>query len=218
MTSGCLTIQWRRTAGIVGLLGTVLASGCSLPGRIESPAPRVYLLEDSANGSLADDAELPGCLTLRVAPPRAAPGFDTARMAYSEKLAELSYFAWHRWADTPARMLAMLIEQRLDARNLFEQVLADTRDVSTDLRLEVQHLRLLQRVRGDSSEIHLSAKLRLVDLDRRHVLGQRAVQVAVPAAAATPTAGVEAAQRATGQFLDSLEQFVASTAAGDCVR
>jgi hypothetical protein len=44
-------------------------------------------------------------LVLAVSAPRAAPGLDTAAMAYVRTVHALDHYATHRWADAPARML-----------------------------------------------------------------------------------------------------------------
>lgn len=206
----------RATTGGLLLLAALLAAGCSLPGRPDSPAPRIYLLHDAAAATAAARDNAVPCKTLRIAAPGAAPGFDTARMAYAGDNAELRYFAWNAWADTPARMLGVLAEQRLDASGRYAGVLSGAADIATDLRLELEQIRLLQHFAGDTAEVRMSAKLRLVDMRERRLLGERAVQVAVPAAQADPVAGVAAAQLAATQLLNVLEQFVATADAANC--
>ncbi len=211
----------RRVALTVALqaaltLGALSAGGCSLPGRAQTPEPRTFVLSDSGAAAARPGFDRSDCPTLRISPPRAAPGFATRRMVYAESPSELKYFAWHLWSDTPAQMLAVLIEQRLDAQGPFASVLSGAPDVAADLRLDVEQLKVLQWIGTGGSEVRLSAKLRLVDLRDRRVLGDRMVEVSAPAREASPTAGVAAAQRGTSGFLDAVANFAAGAAGSEC--
>ena len=59
---------------------------------------------------------------LAVSAPRAAPGFDSAAMAYVQKEHALDHFATHRWADTPARMLGQPLTRTLEETGSFRAV------------------------------------------------------------------------------------------------
>jgi len=93
---------WGFTIGAI-----VVATACSPLGPAPSgTAPKVYLLQWEQTGRNAPTVRFnPACPTLLLSPPRAAPGYAGAGMAYMEEAHRIDYFAHHRWADSPARML-----------------------------------------------------------------------------------------------------------------
>lgn len=171
---------------------------------------RVFLIHDLAKDSHPATEKSWPCLTLRIATPRAAPGFDTQRMAYTRPGETLQYFAWHEWADTPARLLAVLAEARLDREASFGSVLSGAADVATDLRLELQQVSLLQTVQGTTGSVTLQVKAQIVDTATRRMLGSQRFSIS-EAAAATPAGGVAAAERAVTQVLDGISAFITTS-------
>jgi cholesterol transport system auxiliary component len=199
---------------VVFLLLALTVAGCTLTGRSTVPAPRVFLLTDVSAELEPRTAEPRSGQTLRIAAARSAPGFNTRRMAYVRPGEGLRYFAWHEWADTPAQLLASLAEQRLDGTNRFASVISGAPEVSTDLRLELSQVSLLQTVLGAKSSVALSAKATLVDSRERRVLGSCRLTISEEAAA-DPAAGAAAADRAASRLLDALTEFLAVVGGGD---
>ena len=64
------------------LLGTLTLAGCTLP-QDNSPPPQTYLLEVGA--FTPPPARRSGSKTLLVTVPKAAPGFDSNRIAYTKE-------------------------------------------------------------------------------------------------------------------------------------
>lgn len=133
-------------------------------------------------------------------------------MAYTRQGEALQYFAWHEWADTPAQLLAFLVEQRLGGQGKFGGVLSGAPDVAADLRLELEQVALLQTVQGSASDVSLAAKATVIDARSHRILDSAYFRVSV-AAAANPAAGVAAAERAASQLLDAITALAANAAA-----
>ena len=115
----------RRPAGLAVLNGltvlALLASLASLAACSASllpkppPPPTRFTLDAQAAASAPREAPAGApasapaaapALVVVVAVPRAASGFDSARMVYLRQPQQLEAFAFHEWVDTPARMLA----------------------------------------------------------------------------------------------------------------
>lgn len=191
------------------LAGLLLLSGCSLPGKSPAPARQTYALQLASSETRAETAQSRPCLSLRVAAPLSAPGYNTARIAYSEQPPRLDYFAYHAWVDSPARMLAALMEARLDSSGLLGAVVSGSTDIRTDLRLDVELKTLQQEFSDGHSSVRLVIKAGLINVPERSLLASRIFAYTEPASAANPVAGAAAANRAANRFLQELEAFVA---------
>jgi cholesterol transport system auxiliary component len=202
----------KRLSGPAAAAALVLLVGaCSLPTRPGGETVATYLLEWSPEGG--ERGGSPVCPTLLVATPRAAPGFATARMVYREGGYQVQYFARHQWADSPAQMMHPLMVRALEHEGRFRAVVGPDAGGRAGLLLDAEGLRLEQIFEADRSRVDLAARVSLVDLARQQVLGAREIRVEAPAAAADPRAGVQAANRAVGEFLERLGGFVARTLA-----
>jgi cholesterol transport system auxiliary component len=199
----------RRTWLTFGLLALLpVLDACSLPGRAQAPSLQTYVLQASQAVKASAPAAARKCLSIRVSSPAAAPGFTTSRMAYTEQANRLDYFAYHEWVDTPARMLARLEAQGLDASGLFGAVLSGSPEIRTDLRLDSEMIRLLQEFTGSGNTLALDIKVTLVDVKSRSLLGSKRFSYSEAASKANPEAGVAAANRATDTFLADLLAFL----------
>lgn len=205
------------------LLGAVflplLLSGCALPlpGSQPSKTPQTYYLQDEAGNQSAPAADVRSCLTLRIGSPGSAPGFTSEGMAYVKQAERMDYFAYHKWIDTPARMLGVLMEKRLESSGLLGEVLSGSPEFRARLRLDSKVIRLQQDFTGTGSAIKLDIKVNLMDSQNRSLLDSRTFSYTEPAKAENPEAGVAAANQAVQQFLSDLVVFVAQSIAPiDC--
>jgi cholesterol transport system auxiliary component len=198
-----------------------LLSGCSLsggmPGASKTAARQAYLLQGDGISAAVDVAAARQCLSLRVSATASAPGYGTTRMAYTTQPPRLDYFAYHEWADLPARMFAAMIETRLDASSLLGTVVTGSSDVRTDLRLDSELKSLRQDFTGDHSTLALAIKVSLVDVSRRSLLHTKTFSYTEVSDGSGPEAGASAANRAADRFLAELTVFVADSITGfDC--
>ena len=70
--------------------------------------------------------------------------YDTPRIAYMQHQYGLRYYTRSRWADTPARMLAPLLAEALNASGRFQALYASPGRVSAELRLDTELIRFHQ--------------------------------------------------------------------------
>lgn len=191
------------TAGVALAMGTLL-TGCTFPGQKSSKPTAIYVLEGEPTSESTSGTSISPCLTLSVAIPRSAPGFATSRIAYVEKPYRIDYFAYHEWADTPARMLQSALEQRLEASGMFRAVVTASVPVQADLRLETDLLRLQQEFMSPQSQVHLEVRFSLHDVTAHRLLFSETFSLQEPAEHKNPYAGVLAANRAVEQLLAAL--------------
>jgi cholesterol transport system auxiliary component len=191
----------------------LVVAGCSLPGKPDSRAKQSYLLQAATGSPHVDSVAARPCLSLRVSTPASAPGFDTRNMVYVTEPPRLDYFAYNQWVDTPARMLAAAMEAGLDASGVVGSVVSGSSDLRTDYRLDAELLKLQQDFSGNSSSVALQVKLKLIRVSDRSLLDSKTFSYTETADAATPRAGVEAANRAVDRFVADLVGFTAGALA-----
>jgi cholesterol transport system auxiliary component len=210
-----MTVPFRRalwSAGLPALVAVILvlslaACGPSLLQRPAEPATHTYVLQWQGDdvAAVAD----PSGPSLLVSPVLAAPGFDSSDMAYMRRPHEVEYFAHHRWADSPARMLDPLLVQAAAQSGLFRSVAEAGAATRADLRLESRLLHLQQVCRLNPSELQLALRVSLIDVTSGRVLGTRVLRATEPITERSPYAGVESANRAVSVLLSELQRFLA---------
>ena len=196
---GCM---WMLTAGCASLL--------------PKPAPQAsfYSLDGIASTARTQPIAGSAAPTLVVSPPRAAAGYDSARMLYSRGAHQLEYFAHNEWIDTPARMLAPLIVAAVENGNAFRAVIPTPSAAAGDIRLDTEILRLQQHFGGGRSHVRFTLRAYVVDNATRRVLVSREFDETVPATSEDPYGGVVAANRAVQNVLTALAAMCAEAVAG----
>lgn len=180
-----------------------LIAGCGLPRPQQSTVKRTYLLQGNQAAAAPAAVSRP-CVTLRITAPGSAPGFMTSRMAYTKEPQRLDYFAYHEWVDTPARMIASMIEHRIDHSGMFGAVVSGSSDVRADLRLDSELTGPLHDFNAGRSDVVLKIKARLIDISSRSLLSSRTFSYVETSNGANPGAGVAAANRAAERFVVDL--------------
>lgn len=146
--------------------------------------------------------------TVYVEMPTASPGFETTDMIYVTTPLKLSAFTQNRWVAPPAEMLQALAAQALRARGYFKAVMTTPVAVKFNYRVAMQLLQLQQEFVAGSSQVRLGVQATLVDNTSGHALASQRFEVVVPAGAATPYAGVVAANQAATAVSTQLAAFV----------
>ena len=185
----------------------MLVGACALTGQ-DSSELTTYLLEWSDPVAEAPSVPTP-CAAVLVTSPLSAPGYGTARMAYTQQDHRLDYFATTRWADTPARMLSPLLTRALQTSGLFKAAVESPAPIDAQLRLESELLKLRQVFSDKASSVELSMKFTLYDLMQGRVLASRMLSVTEPSPSRDPYGGVIAANRAVDRMLTQLANFLA---------
>lgn len=197
----------RAATMIAGLLLTVSLAGCALlPTGSKKSVDNVYLIAPEL--ASAPDQRPGRCGLIQVATGSVASGQRGTNMAYTLTEYEVNYFAYARWGDAPARMLAEQMRMALRDSDAFAGVLASPVVAQTDYQLELADVSVIQRFDSEeTSRLEMSFDLRLFDGDRRHLLATQQLSTAVDAGGDAQN-GVEAANRAAGQLLLRARDFV----------
>jgi cholesterol transport system auxiliary component len=146
---------------------------------------------------------------LLVARPQAHGAYDTPRIAYMQQQYGLRYYTRSQWADTPARMLAPLMADALNSGGRFQALYTGVGGVAADLRLDTELERFHQDFTRQPSEMHVTLRAQLVDLDTRRVVATRLFDIRAAAPSEDAYGGVQAANRAVAQLLEALTDFCA---------
>lgn len=192
---------------ITAVLCALVLAGCTGLRPVETDTAHTYLLE--AQFDRAEQAR-PIPLTLVVSMPRAAPGYDTARMAYVRQPHLLEYFAKNRWADAPAKMLGPLLVRALEQRAGFRAVAPAAGMVKGDIRLDTELVLLQQDFTTSPSRVHLCLRTQLVEQASRLVLATRVFEAYEDTPSDDPYGGVVATNRALPRLLVQIADFSAA--------
>ncbi len=197
-----------RAAASAALALATVACSALAPVPVETPVRHVL---DATPAIAASATTRP--LVLEVGAPRAAPGFDTAAIAYVQRPATLDHFAVHRWVDSPAKMLGPLLVRALEATGAFKAVVRDAPGVSTDLRLDTEVVRLQQSFLTRPSRVELALRVQLVDVGARRIVATRVVEVVRDAPSDDPAGGGLAANAALASALEEVAAFCVTASA-----
>lgn len=184
---------------------SMLLAGCSVFQPVKSSNISSYALEAQFDTAVKDSAGL----TLLVSTPNAQPGFDSTRMVYTRKMHEIEYFAQNKWVDSPARMLAPLMVKALESSGKFSAVVTSRSSVTADLRLDTEIIRLQQEFFTQPSQVRLTVRAQLIDMQGKRVLATREFDVTEAATSEDPYGGVLAANHAVKTILLKLVEFCA---------
>jgi cholesterol transport system auxiliary component len=143
--------------------------------------------------------------------PKAQPGFDTPRMIYSLRPHEISYYASHRWADTPARMLMVPLLRTLEQSGLWRSVVQPPTAAPADYRLDCDNLLLEQQFSANSSRVRLALRARLIDVKLPAVMSSRDFELFEAAPTDDAYGGVIAANRAAAKLLEQIAAWLDGT-------
>lgn len=184
----------------------LVAAACA-PGRDLRPVVRHGL-----DGEPMASAIAPAGPVLKVVTPRGLPPYDGEAMVYVPEPGVVAFYAYHRWADTPARLLAPLLIEALAASGAFRAVLPPTSLAGADLRLESEIRSFEQVLEGaGASHVRIVIDARLIDSASGRVRASRRFAALRPASpdAKGASAGMRAALR---ELLPALAAWAAKAA------
>ena len=142
--------------------------------------------------------------TLLIAPPRANAGYTGSDMIYVRRAYELDHYLYHRWADSPARMLEPLLLLAAERSGLFGQVIPAGTQALPDLRLDSRLLHLRQVFGRNGCRVEFGIRIDLVDVASGRVRGSRTFGYDSACDQPSPEGGVATVNRLVGRFLDEL--------------
>lgn len=205
-----------RTSSLQGLLAALLPimllaglTACSLP-LLERPTGPEEILTYTLEWAPADPippAPANGP-TLAISPPLAAAGYGSSEMRYMVDRVELKAFAWHRWADAPARLLEPLLVTAAEASGLFAAVVPPGTPGATDLRLDSRLLHLRQVFEAGGCRMEMALRVTLVDNRSARILGTRELRESLPCDSPDPRGGALTANRLVGRLMGQLQGFL----------
>ncbi len=190
-----LIVSAGRWVGV--LLAAITLAGCLLP-QYNSPPPQTYLLE--VGGFSPPTARRSSGKTLLVAVPKAAPGFDSNRIAYTKEPLKLDYYSNSVWSDTPAKMLLPIMVRAFEGTGAFKAVIAPPAPTLADMRVDVDVIRLQQEFMTQPSRVRLTARIKVLNMKSGHVLATQVFEVLEPA----PSEDAYGAARATNAAVQKI--------------
>lgn len=197
---------WRRATGRLGgmVLAVLALAGCTLP-QDKSPPPQAYMLE--VGNLMSPQARRPSGKTLLVAVPKAAPGFDSNRIAYTRDPLKLDYYSNSVWSDTPARMLLPVLVRAFEQTGAFRAVVTPPAPALANMRVDVDIIRLEQEFMTRPSQVKFMARIKVVDLKSGQVLGTQVFEDLQPAPSEDAYGAVQAANLAVRKVLGDMVAF-----------
>lgn len=173
------------------VLAALLLVACTLP-QDQSEPPQSYLLEVGAFAPTP--ARRKSGKTLLVTVPKAAPGFDSNRIAYTKQPPKLDYYGNSVWSDTPAKMLLPILVRAFETTGAFKAVIAPPAPALANVRVDVDVIRLQQEFMSQPSRVRFTARIKVIDMKSGHVLATQVFEAVEPA----PSEDAGGAARAAG--------------------
>jgi cholesterol transport system auxiliary component len=197
----------------IGIVSLALA-GCLSVSREERPIHTFILSLDSSAGGAAIREGKPGGGILVVNVPVAQPGFDTPRMAYTQRPYEVSYYGTHQWADPPARMLTPLLVQVLEQTGYWRAIAQMPTSVRGDYRVDIDQLVLLQDFLQKPSRVRVALRIQITKLPEYLVLGTRLFEMVEEASNDDAYGGAVAANRAVDKLVREVAGWLSGCVSG----
>jgi len=148
--------------------------------------------------------------TILVTATGARSGYDTRRMIYTKRAHELEYFTQNQWVDSPARMLTPLLIQSLENSAKYRAVVSSRSAVTADFQLDTEIIRLQQDFTTRPSQIQLTVRAQLTDIQSKRVLASKEFNISEATSSEDPYGGVLATNRAVKILLQQITEFCVS--------
>ncbi len=201
-----------KSVGFGWMLLAILAlAGCTLPQDTSVP-PQTYLLEGGAR-AITPPSRRPNNKTLLVTVPKAAPGFDSNRIAYTKEPPKLDYYGDSVWSDTPAKMLLPILVRAFENAGAFKAVISPPAPALANVRVDVDVIRLQQEFMTRPSRVRFTARIKVVDMKSGHVLATQVFEAIESAPSDDAGGAARAADAAIRQVLNQMVPFALRHAA-----
>jgi cholesterol transport system auxiliary component len=197
----------------IGCVALALAGCLSLSHDTHQIQTFFLSLDRSAGGTAISEVR-PKAGTLVVNVPVAQPGFDGPHMAYMQRPYEVSYYATHQWADSPARMLTTVLVQALEQTGYWRAIVPMPTSVRGDHRVEIDQLELVQTFLQKPSQVHLALRVQVIKLPEHLVLGTRLFDAAEVASTDDAYGGAVAANRAADKLVREVADWLSGCVSG----
>lgn len=204
--AACIQADRKRfvVSSIRMLLAVLVLTSCSLP-QDKSPPPQTYLLE--VGTFMPPSARRSSGKILLVTVPKAAPGFDSNRIAYTKERLKLDYYSNSVWSDTPAKMLTPVLVRAFENSRAFKAVVSPPAPTLANMRVDVEIIRLQQEFTTAPSRVRLAVRVKVIDMKNGHVLGTQVFDTVEPAPSDDAYGAVQAANAAVQKVLGDIVGF-----------
>ncbi|MCU0896118.1 MAG: ABC-type transport auxiliary lipoprotein family protein [Burkholderiales bacterium] len=199
----------RRALAI--LLPVVALAGCFGASTV---APRQFYVLDAPAATALPRAAAPLKATLLVAGTTVDAFYDADSLVFSRAAGERQYYQFASWTERPARRIAFLAQQRIEARGSFTGIAGLASGVGGDLLLNVALVDFYHDVSVAPGVARVAIAAELVNARSRALLGRRVFAATVSVPSDDARGAVAAFDRATAEALDPLVLWVEATAAG----
>ncbi len=197
----------------IGVLFVITAGCVSLPRDEQKPVHTFLLTQETAISESGFNGVKPPGGVMVIGVPQAQPGFDSPRMAYTQRPFEVQYYATNQWAETPPRMLMPLLIQTMERHVVARAVVPLPSSVRGDYRLDVDQVLLVQEFAMPPSRARVGFRAQLLKLPDHAVLGSRSFEAIESAISEDAYGGAVAANRALNKLMDELGSWV-----GRCIK
>jgi len=193
---------------------TLSLSGCVSVsvGSADVPAMTYYVLADARPAPVAPPAA-DAKARIAIQGIGADPLADSLPVVYSRRPGERSFYQFASWTERPSLRLALLAQQRLEARGRFAAVTQLGQPVDSDWLLTLALETLVHDVSATPGRAQLSLRAELIHRRDRSRVAQRTFAAAPTVNEAAAPAAVAAFAVATADVLDPLAEWVEATVA-----
>ncbi len=145
---------------------------------------------------------------LLIGPITSNPFYDSTQLAYSRSDIARAYYQFASWTERPTKRLAVLVEQRLNARKQFEVVASSTAGIRGDLLLNLTLDEMYHDTTASPPVARVVVRAVLVDPAQRRQLAQQRFETTSVVANPDAVSAVRAINTATTSLLDELSSWV----------
>lgn len=186
-----------------------LLCGCALMTPANTAPPNLYSFDNASVTVKTDSAAMIKIRapTIIVSIPHASAGFASHQIIYMRQPHKLEHFRQSEWIATPAAMLAPLITSALERSGQFSAVVQSPTSALSQLRLDVEIVRLQQEFFNVPSRVHFTLRAHILDTATRQVIAWREFDTVAPSNSEDPYGGVLAANSAVRAVVEELATF-----------
>jgi len=208
-----------RLAAILAAAAALLLSGCVSVsvGSADVPGMTYYVLAD-ARPATAEPTAANAKARIAVQGIGADPLADSIPIVYARRAGERAFYQFASWTERPSLRLALLAQQKLEARGRFASVTQLGQPVDSDWLLTLALETLVHDVSSTPGRVQLSVRAELIHRRDRSRVAQRTFTVAAPVGEAAAPAAVAAFAVATADVLDPLAEWVEAAVAAHTKR
>lgn len=198
----------RRIVRRIAVSATIFLSSCAALESLNNPRGITwYSLEDSRTVEPVPASQtLPAVLIIE--PVRANPFYDSTQLAFSRSDIARAYYQFASWTERPAKRLAILVERRLSARNLFNTVATSTVGLRGDISLNLTLDELFHDTITSPEKARIVITAELINQRRRKLIKRQQFIGEFPIERPTAANAVRAMSEALSSFLDELDTWV----------